>query len=66
MDECGYAVMFIGNVTGQGVPRDPQGVLVFRVGLLQDDHGRIVFAGYLLKDVDLDEGEAFDVKLEER
>lgn len=59
-------MMFIGDVAGQGVPRDPQDVLIFLVGLLQGDHCHVVFAGYLLKDVDLGNGETFDVELEKR
>ena len=59
-------MMFIGDVAGQGVPRDPQDVLIYLVGLLQGDHCHIVFADYLLKDVDLGNGETFGVELEKR
>ena len=59
-------MVFTGDVAGQGVPRDPQDVLVFLVGLLQGDHCHIVSAGYLLKDVNLGSGETFDIELEKR
>lgn len=57
-------MLFIGDVAGQGVPRDPQHILVFLMGFLQGDHRHIVFVGYLFKDVDLGSGETFDIELE--